>query len=60
MTPPKRVWITLYDDGTPSGVTILSDEAKEWVAERGEAGPFEYVCVPKKPKRKVTLRRSTD
>ena len=48
MTPPKRVWIT------------LSDEAKEWVAERGEAGPFEYVFVPKKPKRKVTLRRSTD
>ena len=59
MTPPKRVWITLYDDGTPSGVTILFDEAKEWAEERGKTGPFEYVRVPKKPKRKATPRRST-
>lgn len=48
--PPKKIWVTLDEDGLPDGVTKLKDEARAWEAQF-ETTAHAYVLVaPKKRK----------
>lgn len=54
--PKRRIYVTTYDDGTPSGASALLSDVREWAAN-GDNGPYVYVLEPPKTAKKRSAPR---